>query len=67
LAARGGLVRETPAGVLSAPPNARPRPFEIILETPKLRASYLKECAFVAALTAILTEYRKIIAYAQNI
>jgi hypothetical protein len=67
LAARGGIVRETPAGVLSAPPNARPRPFEIILETPKLRASYLKECAFVAALTAILTEYRKIIAYAQNI
>ena len=33
LAARGGIVHETPAGVLSAPPNVRPRPFEIILET----------------------------------
>jgi hypothetical protein len=65
--ARHGVIRDAYDGVLSAPPKVRPRPFEIILETPKLPPAYLKEIAFVAALKTILTEYRKFIAYAPNL
>jgi hypothetical protein len=45
----------------------RPRPFEIILETPVTPPEYLKELAFVAALQTILLEYSKFIAYAPNL
>jgi murein peptide amidase A len=65
--ARNGIIREGYEGVLSAPPGVRPRPFEIILETPKTPPSYLKEAALVLALQTILTEYRKFIAYAPNL
>jgi murein peptide amidase A len=65
--ARNGVVRDAYDGVLSAPPKVRPRPFEIILETPQAPPVYLKECAFVIALQTILDEYRKFIAYAPNL
>jgi protein MpaA len=65
--ARHGVVRDAYDGVLSAPPKVRPRPFEIILETPKTPPSYLKELALLAALQTVLTEYRKFIAYAPNL
>ena len=35
--ARNGVIRDAYDGMLSAPPKVRPRPFEIILETPKRR------------------------------
>jgi len=66
-AARNGIIRDTFDGILSGPPKERPRPFEIILETPASPAEYLKATAFVAALQTILTEYRKFIAYAPNL
>jgi hypothetical protein len=66
-AARNGIIRDTFDGILSAPPKERPRPFEIILETPASPPEYLKATAFVAALQTILTEYRKFIAYAPNL
>jgi len=66
-AARDGVIRDLYDGVLSAPPKVRPRPFEIILETPQAPPVYLKECAFVVALKTILDEYRKFIAYAPNL
>ena len=65
--ARNGVIRESYAGILNAPPNVRPRPFEIILETPTTPPEYLKELAFVAALQTILLEYNKFIAYAPNL
>ena len=65
--ARNGVIRDCYEGVLSAPPRSRPQPFEIILETPHTPPEYLKVCAFVLALQTILGEYRKFIAYAQNI
>ena len=65
--ARDGVIREGYDGVLSAPPGLRPRPFEIILETPAAPPEYLKELALVAALQTILLEYRKFIAYAPNL
>jgi hypothetical protein len=65
--ARNGVIRDAYDGVLGAPPKVRPRPFEIILETPQAPPAFLKECAFVVALKTILTEYRKFIAYAPNL
>jgi hypothetical protein len=65
--ARNSILRESFPGILSAPPVVRPRPFEIVLEAPKGYPVYVTECAFVAALQSILTNYRKFIAYAQNL
>jgi hypothetical protein len=65
--ARNGIIRNCYDGILSAPPRVRPRPFEIILETPSAPPNYLKEAAFVVALKTILLEYRKFIAYAPNL
>ena len=65
--ARRGIIRDSYEGILSAPPKVRPRPFEIILETPASPPEYLKATAFAAALQTILTEYRKFIAYAPNL
>jgi protein MpaA len=65
--ARNGIIRDCYDGILSAPPKVRPRPFEIILETPSAPPEYLKELAFVAALQTILLEYNKFIAYAPNL
>jgi hypothetical protein len=65
--ARNGVIRDAYDGMLTAPPRVRPRPFEIILETPKAPPAYVKEAALVASLLGILTEYRKFIAYAPNL
>jgi hypothetical protein len=65
--ARNGIIRDSYDGILSAPPKVRPRPFEIVLETPVTPPEYLKELAFVAALQTILLEYNKFIAYAPNL
>ncbi|MBI5384388.1 MAG: M14 family metallocarboxypeptidase [Verrucomicrobia bacterium] len=65
--AQNGIIRDHFEGVLSAPPPVRPRPFEIILETPQSPPTYLKEAALVMALQTILAEYRKFIAYAPNL
>ena len=66
--ARNGVIRDCYDGVLSAPPRAaRPKPFEIILETPRTPPEYVKVCGLVLALQTILVEYQKFIACAQNI
>lgn len=65
--ARNGIIREGYPGMLSAPPKVRPRPFEIILETPLAAPQHLQEKALVVALLSILTEYRKLISYAPNL
>ena len=65
--ARNGIIREAYEGILNAPPKIRPRPFEIILETPATPSEFHKQSAFVAALQTILLEYNKFIAYAPNL
>jgi murein peptide amidase A len=62
-----GIIHQGYPGVLSAPPNTKFRPFEIILEATKYSTAYLVEAAFVLALQTILSEYRKFIAYGRNI
>jgi len=65
--ARAGVIHTGYEGVLSAPPAARPRPFEIILETPSDAEKHKKEAAFTQALQTILAEYRLLVAYAPNL
>ncbi len=65
--ARDGIIRDGHDGVLCAPPGIKPRPFEVILETPHHAPQYLQEAALAVALRAVLDEYRQFIAYAQNL
>ncbi|HEU5070218.1 MAG TPA: succinylglutamate desuccinylase/aspartoacylase family protein [Verrucomicrobiae bacterium] len=65
--ARQGICRQGYSGVLSAPPLLRPRPFEIVFETPQHAPPDLQERAFVVALETMLREYRRFIAYAANL
>jgi protein MpaA len=67
VASQEGVIRQSSPNILSAPPAARRRPFEIILEAPSAAPTFLQECAFVAALQAILVEYRNLLAYAVNL
>ena len=65
--ASDGIIREGYQGILRAPPQKGPHPFEIILETPSKAPQLLQERAFVAALQTILSEYRKVISYAADL
>ena len=65
--AHNGIIRKGYDGILGAPPRIRPRPFEIILESPSEGGEHRKEAAFVLALQTILNEYRPFIAYASNL
>jgi murein peptide amidase A len=56
--ANNAIVRECYAGVLSAPPEQQPRPWEIILETPQREPEHLQRQAFVLAVAMILARYR---------
>jgi hypothetical protein len=65
--AQDGIIREGYPGILAAPPQDRPKPFEIILETPSHAPLHLQEQAFVLALQSILVEYRQVLSYAANL
>jgi len=66
-AAERGIIREGYQGILSAPPEVLPRPFELVFETPHLAPAALQEQAFIVALLSILAEYRKTVSYAANL
>jgi predicted deacylase len=65
--ASNGIIVECYEGVLSAPPEAQPRPFEIVFETPQLAPLDRQIEASVEALVSILNEYRILISVGQNI
>ena len=65
--AREGIVRDCFQGILASPPHQRPRPFEIIFETPALAMLEQQVEAAAVALETILTVYRGFIAYAANL
>jgi hypothetical protein len=50
-------------GVLSAPPDQHPAPFDIILETPAKAPDDSQAAAMVDGVLAILAEYRRFIAF----
>jgi hypothetical protein len=66
-AARDGIIYDQYEGVLAAPAAMGPVPFEIILETPHSAAMDLQVQALVVALRTILSEYRRLVAFAANI
>jgi protein MpaA len=65
--ARDGISRHGYEGVLSAPSEVHPQPFEIIFETPQSAPQELQVSAFVVALEAIFHEYRRLIAYGADL
>jgi predicted deacylase len=65
--AREGVISDCFHGVLSAPPEQQPRPFNVIFETPAQAPLAQQVAANVAALDAILGAYRGFISYAQSI
>ena len=65
--ARASLISQCYEGVLSNPAELQPLPFEIIFETPQTQPIPQQTAATVAALGAILHEYRQFIAYGQNL
>jgi predicted deacylase len=62
-----GIIEQCYPGVLSAPSGRGPRPFEIIFETPGQAPQFIQEKALVVALQTVLSEYRKLLAYAPNL
>jgi hypothetical protein len=66
-AARDGIIYKHYEGVLAAPVEIEPVPFEIIFETPHAAPIELQVQALLAALRAIMTEYRLLLSFAQNI
>lgn len=65
--ASGGLICRCFEGVLSAPPEQRPQPFDVIFETPALAPLRQQTDASLAALESILSEYRRFLAYGQHL
>ncbi|MBL9208281.1 MAG: succinylglutamate desuccinylase/aspartoacylase family protein [Opitutaceae bacterium] len=63
--AERGVIRDCFTGVLSAPPEQAPRPFDLIFETPALAPIELQVDAAVAALHTILDEYRRLVSHAE--
>ena len=62
-AAAEGIIHYCYQGVLSAPPDQKPAPFDIILETPALAPIDLQAAAALDGLLAILRAYRRFISY----
>jgi predicted deacylase len=66
-AARDGIIYELYEGVLGAPAKIEPTPFEIVFETPGLAPLNAQVEALVVAMRAILSAYREMISFAQNL
>jgi protein MpaA len=65
--AREGVIDDCFQGVLSGPPDQRPRPFNLIFETPARAPLADQVAANVAALDAILATYRGYVSYGQDL
>ena len=65
--AADGVIYDCYPGVLTAPPDQYPRPFEIIFETPALAPLTAQRTAAVAALGSILENYRRVLGEAAAI
>jgi len=66
-AARDGIIYDQYEGVLAAPAEMDPLPFEIVLETPHLAPVDKQIDSLVVAMQTILSEYRQLMSFAQNI
>jgi len=66
-AADAGVIHFCFPGVLAAPPDQHPAPFDIILETPAHAPEGLQAAAMVDGVLAILAEYRRFIAFGADL
>jgi hypothetical protein len=66
-AARDGIIYDQYEGILAAPAEIEPVPFEIVLETPHHAPMEQQVGALVVAMQMILNEYRQLVSFAQNI
>jgi hypothetical protein len=66
-AARDGIISQNYEGILAAPKEMEPVPFEIVFETPHKAAMDLQATAVAVALRTIMIEYLLLMAFAQNI
>jgi murein peptide amidase A len=65
--ANNGIIEQGYDGILSAPPEQRPRPFEIVFETPHHAPLEKQVEAQVVAVETILERFKVMISQAQNI
>jgi hypothetical protein len=65
--ATDGVICDCFHGVLASPPEQKPRPFEIIFETPARALLEQQVAATAVALETVLGVYRGFIAYAANL
>ena len=66
-AAKDGIIFDAYEGILAAPAQIEPVPFEIVLETPHHAPMEKQVEALVVAMKTILEEYRRLIAFAANL
>lgn len=66
-AAQDGIIYDQYDGVLAAPTEISPVPFEIVFETPQLAPMDRQVKALDVFLHTVLAEYRRLISFAQNI
>jgi protein MpaA len=66
-AALDGILQQGYGGVLSAPPGTKPRPFEIVFETPERAPLDVQVEAHCAAIRSIVENYRAFMAHANSI
>jgi murein peptide amidase A len=65
--ADNGVIRECYEGILCSPPEHRPRPLEIVFETPGPAPLQSQVTATIEAVKTILAEYRQLQAYAADL
>jgi protein MpaA len=65
--AERGIISKCYDGILTSPPELQPAPFEIILETPHAAPPAQQVEAVVRALSSILLEYQRLLAFAANL
>ncbi len=66
-AAKDGIIYEGYDGILAAPPQISPVPFELILETPHHAPIEKQVEALVVALRTVMEEYRRLISFAADL
>lgn len=65
--AEDGLIEQCYEGILAPPPDQRPRPFEVIFETPAAAPMTQQIEAISCALGSVLKEYRSFISQGANL
>ena len=65
--ANNGIIEQGYEGILTAPAEQKPKPFEVVFETPQLASLDLQVAAHVVAVQTILDRFKVLISEGQNI